>query len=121
MPADEFYKIDTRLTIPHLAAEGWTVKVTGMVNKELELTYDQLAAMPLFEQWVTIACVSNEVGGNLVGNAKWTGVLLNSVLEMAGVQAGGDAGSWPRLRWLHGWLPDRSPVWRRARTRWSRC
>jgi DMSO/TMAO reductase YedYZ molybdopterin-dependent catalytic subunit len=88
VPADQFYKIDTRLTIPHLAAEGWTVKVTGMVNNELELTYDQLAAMPLFEQWVTIACVSNEVGGNLVGNAKWTGVLLNSVLEMAGVQPG---------------------------------
>jgi DMSO/TMAO reductase YedYZ molybdopterin-dependent catalytic subunit len=88
VPAGEFYKIDTRLTIPHLAAEGWTVKVTGMVNNELELTYDQLAAMPLFEQWVTIACVSNEVGGNLVGNAKWTGVLLNSVLEKAGVQPG---------------------------------
>ena len=106
VPADEFYKIDTRLTIPHLAAEGWTVKVTGMVNKELELTYDQLAAMPLFEQWVTIACVSNEVGGNLVGNAKWTGVLLNSVLEMAGAATGRDASSWPRLRWLHGGLPS---------------
>ena len=45
----------------------------------------------MFEQYVTIACVSNEVGGNLVGNAKWTGVRLRDVLDMAGVQAGGDA------------------------------
>ena len=88
VPADQFYKIDTRLSIPRLSAEGWTVKVTGMVNNELELSYDQLAAMPLFEEYVTIACVSNEVGGNLVGNAKWTGVLLTSVLNMAGLQSG---------------------------------
>ena len=59
-----------------------------MVDNEVTLTYDQLLAMPLVEQYVTIACVSNEVGGHLVGNAKWTGVNLNSVLAMAGVQAG---------------------------------
>jgi DMSO/TMAO reductase YedYZ molybdopterin-dependent catalytic subunit len=86
VPADEFYKIDTRLTIPRLSADGWTVKVSGLVNTPLTLTYDQLAAMPLFEEWVTIACVSNEVGGNLVGNAKWTGVLLTSVLDQAGLK-----------------------------------
>jgi DMSO/TMAO reductase YedYZ molybdopterin-dependent catalytic subunit len=86
VPAGDFYKIDTRLTIPHLSAEGWTVKVTGLVNKELELSYEQLAAMPLFEEWVTIACVSNEVGGSLVGNAKWTGVRLTTVLDQAGLK-----------------------------------
>ena len=91
-----------------------------MVNNELELTYDQLAAMPLFEQWVTIACVSNEVGGNLVGNAKWTGVMLNSVLDDGRRAAGRDAGSWPRLRWLHGGLPYGS-LSGAGKTRWSRC
>jgi len=59
-----------------------------MVDREVTLTYDQLLAMPLVEQYVTIACVSNEVGGHLVGNAKWTGVNLNSILAMAGVQDG---------------------------------
>jgi DMSO/TMAO reductase YedYZ molybdopterin-dependent catalytic subunit len=112
VPADEFYKIDTRLTIPRLAAEGWTVKVTGMVNTELELTYDQLAAMHLFEQWVTIACVSNEVGGT--SSATPSGrVLLEFRAPDGRLQAGRDAGSRARLRWLHGGLSDRSPVRRR--------
>ena len=57
-----------------------------MVDREVTLTYDELGAMPLFEQYVTIACVSNEVGGDLVGNALWTGVDLREVLDMAGVQ-----------------------------------
>jgi hypothetical protein len=59
-----------------------------MVDRELTLTYDELAAMPLIEQYVTIACVSNEVGGKLIGNALWTGVDLRDVLDMAGVQPG---------------------------------
>jgi len=59
-----------------------------MVDKEVTLSYSDLAEMPLFEQFVTIACVSNEVGGHLVGNTKWTGVKLRDVLAMAGVQAG---------------------------------
>jgi len=86
VPSNEFYKIDTRLTVPRLAAEGWTVKVTGLVNTELELTYDQLAAMDLFEEYVTLACVSNEVGGSLVGNAKWTGARLLPILQQAGLK-----------------------------------
>ena len=59
-----------------------------MVDRETTLTWDELLAMPLFEQYVTIACVSNEIGGNLVGNAKWTGVRLRDVLDIAGVQDG---------------------------------
>ncbi len=85
---DDFYLIDTRLTTPQIDASTWSLRVYGMVDKEVTLTYEQLLAMPLVEQYVTIACVSNEVGGHLVGNAKWTGVNLNSVLAMAGVQPG---------------------------------
>ena len=88
MPIEDFYRIDTALVVPRVDAATWKLSVTGMVDTELALTYDQLQAMPLFDQHVTIACVSNNVGGNLVGNALWTGVRLRDVLAMAGVQAG---------------------------------
>jgi DMSO/TMAO reductase YedYZ molybdopterin-dependent catalytic subunit len=86
VPNDDFYRIDTALIVPRVDATTWTVKVTGMVDHEVSLTYDQLRALPIFEQYVTIACVSNEVGGNLVGNALWRGVHLREVLAMAGVK-----------------------------------
>ena len=57
------------------------------MDRETTLTWSELVGLPMFEQYVTIACVSNEVGGNLVGNAKWTGVRLREVLDLAGVQA----------------------------------
>jgi len=88
MPNDRFYRIDTALAVPRVDVATWQVKVTGMVDTPLAFTYDQLQAMPLFDQYVTIACVSNEVGGNLVGNALWTGVKLRDVLAAAGVQTG---------------------------------
>jgi DMSO/TMAO reductase YedYZ molybdopterin-dependent catalytic subunit len=85
---NDFYQIDTRLGTPEIDASTWSLRIWGMVNNEVHLTYEQLVAMTLVEQYVTIACVSNEVGGHLVGNAKWAGVNLNSVLAMAGVQPG---------------------------------
>ena len=63
----------------------WRLRVTGMVERPIVLTYDELVAMPLVEQYVTIACVSNEVGGDLVGNALWRGVRLKELLQQAGV------------------------------------
>jgi DMSO/TMAO reductase YedYZ molybdopterin-dependent catalytic subunit len=88
MPNDRFYQIDTALLTPIVDSATWQLRIHGMVDRETTLTWDELLAMPLFEQYVTIACVSNEVGGNLVGNAKWTGVRLREVLDIAGVQAG---------------------------------
>jgi DMSO/TMAO reductase YedYZ molybdopterin-dependent catalytic subunit len=85
---DQFYQIDTALIAPRIDVASWDLKVQGMVDRPLAFTYDELLEMPLFEQHVTIACVSNEVGGHLVGNALWTGVRLRDVLEAAGVQAG---------------------------------
>ena len=87
MPNDRFYRIDTALLIPTLDTASWTLRIHGLVDRETTLTWDELLGLPMFEQYVTIACVSNEVGGKLVGNAKWTGVRLREVLEMAGVQA----------------------------------
>ena len=87
-PNDAFYKIDTALLVPRVNVDSWRLEVRGMVDRPLTFSYDELLAMPLVEQHVTIACVSNEVGGNLVGNALWTGVRLRDVLEAAGVQSG---------------------------------
>ena len=86
MPNDRFYRIDTALLTPVVDTDGWTLKIHGLVDRETTLTWEQLIALPMFEQYVTISCVSNEVGGTLVGNAKWTGVRLRDVLDMAGVQ-----------------------------------
>ena len=88
MPNDRFYQIDTALLTPIVDSATWQLRIHGMVDRETTLTWDELLALPLFEQYVTIACVSNEIGGNLVGNAKWTGVRLREVLDIAGVQAG---------------------------------
>jgi DMSO/TMAO reductase YedYZ molybdopterin-dependent catalytic subunit len=90
VPNADFYRIDTAFVPPAVDLASWRLRVTGLVDRVIELTYDELVALPAFEQYVTIACVSNEVGGNLVGNAKWTGVALRDVLEMAGVQATAD-------------------------------
>ncbi len=88
MPNDRFYRIDTALLVPQVDVSTWKLDVKGMVDRPFSLTYEQLLTLPLFEQYVTIACVSNPVGGNLVGNALWTGVRLKDLLDMAGVQAG---------------------------------
>ncbi len=85
-PNDEFYRIDTALLIPHPDVSEWQLRVKGLVDTEFALTYDELLAMPLVEQYITIACVSNEVGGDLVGNALWRGVRLKELFDRAGVQ-----------------------------------
>jgi DMSO/TMAO reductase YedYZ molybdopterin-dependent catalytic subunit len=88
VPSRDFYRIDTQLLTPRLDASNWELTVNGMVDRELTFSYADLVAMPQVEEYVTLACVSNEVGGNLVGNARWSGVPLRHVLDMAGVQSG---------------------------------
>ncbi|MEP6680731.1 MAG: molybdopterin-dependent oxidoreductase [Chloroflexota bacterium] len=88
IPNGEFYRIDTALLVPRPDVGSWRLRVDGMVDHPFELTYDQLLAMPLHEEYVTIACVSNEVGGHLVGNALWRGVRLRELLARAGVRPG---------------------------------
>ncbi len=88
VPNSDFYRIDTALVVPRPDPETWRLKVTGMVDNELALSLDDVMAMPIVEDYVTISCVSNDVGGHLVGNAKWTGVRLVDILDRAGVQEG---------------------------------
>lgn len=85
-----FYRIDSALVVPTVDPEEWTLTVKGMVDNELVLSYQDLVDLPLVERYTTLACVSNQVGDRLVGNALWTGVLLTDVLEAAGVQDGAD-------------------------------
>jgi len=87
-PNDDFYRIDTALTVPQVDPADWSLRFTGMVDNPFELTLDEILAMDLEEHVVTLSCVSNEVGGNLVGNANWTGVPLSVLLDRAGVQDG---------------------------------
>ncbi len=88
VPTADFYRIDTALIVPNIDRSTWELRIHGMVDREVTLTYAQLIELPIIEQYVTIACVSNRVGGDLVGNAKWTGVRLRDVLDLAGVKPG---------------------------------
>ncbi len=90
VPNDEFYRIDTALVVPAIDPEEWTLTIKGMVAREVVLTYADIVAMPLVERYVTLSCVSNKVGGGLVGNALWTGVYLEDLLNLAGVESGAD-------------------------------
>jgi DMSO/TMAO reductase YedYZ molybdopterin-dependent catalytic subunit len=85
-PTEEFFRIDTALSVPRVDPDTWRLRIHGLVDREVELTYDDLLAMPLEEFDVTLSCVSNEVGGDLVGNARWSGVRLDALLERAGVR-----------------------------------
>ncbi len=87
-PNETFYKIDTALDVPQVDPEGWRLRFTGMVDNPFELTFDELLALPMVEQTITLCCVSNKVGGRLVGNARWLGVPLQELLNEAGVQPG---------------------------------
>jgi DMSO/TMAO reductase YedYZ molybdopterin-dependent catalytic subunit len=89
-PNDDFYLIDTAIRKPQVDPASWSMRVTGMVDNELEFTFDDLLAMEHIEETITLSCVSNQVGGKLVGNAVWTGVPLKTLLDMAGVQPGAD-------------------------------
>lgn len=88
VPNDAFYRIDTALLVPQVDPAGWSLEVKGMVDRPFALTYAQLMTMPQIEADVTLACVSNEVGGDLVGNARWQGVPLSALLRRAGVRPG---------------------------------
>lgn len=86
-PNDEFYRIDTAFSFPRIDVDKWSFEITGMVDTPLTVTYPDLLARPQVERVITLACVSNEVGGDLIGNAVWRGVLLSDLLNEAGVQA----------------------------------
>lgn len=90
VPQKEFYRIDTALVVPQVDVGSWRLKVHGMVEREVELDWEQLLAKPMQQAMVTLMCVSNEVGGDLNGNAIWTGWPVRELLKEAGVRSGAD-------------------------------
>jgi DMSO/TMAO reductase YedYZ molybdopterin-dependent catalytic subunit len=89
-PNDTFYRVDTALLVPSVKAEDWQLRIHGMVERELTLSFDQLMSRPLIERDVTLTCVSNEVGGGYIGNARWLGAPLGDLLDEVGVDPAAD-------------------------------
>jgi DMSO/TMAO reductase YedYZ molybdopterin-dependent catalytic subunit len=87
---DVFYRVDTALTVPRIDPDRWTLRIHGMVDRELELSLADLLDRPLIERDITLNCVSNEVGGPYIGTARWLGVPLAALLREAGIRAGAD-------------------------------
>jgi DMSO/TMAO reductase YedYZ molybdopterin-dependent catalytic subunit len=87
-PNADFYRIDTTLATPQVDPARWRLTIRGMVDKPFTLSYQDLLDRPLVERDITMVCVSNEVGGNYIGTARWLGVPLATILKQAGVQPG---------------------------------
>lgn len=86
VPNEDFYRIDTALSIPRVDLQEWTLSVSGLADRPYTIAFPDLLDMRMVEQDITLSCVSNEVGGALVGNARWLGVPLTEILDRAGVQ-----------------------------------
>jgi DMSO/TMAO reductase YedYZ molybdopterin-dependent catalytic subunit len=87
-PNNNFYRVDTAIVLPEILPAHWQLRIHGMVQREVVLTFDDLLRRPLIEDWITLCCVSNPVSGPYIGNAKWLGASLRSLLQEAGIKAG---------------------------------
>jgi DMSO/TMAO reductase YedYZ molybdopterin-dependent catalytic subunit len=87
-PNGGFYRVDTAIILPQVAPSSWQLRIHGMVEREITLTLDQLLRLPLIENYTTLTCVSNPVGGPYIGNALWLGTSLARLLRAAGIRAG---------------------------------
>ena len=79
-PNEDFYRIDTAIALPTIEPKDWSLRIHGLVDRELTLSYADLVARRMTQSWMTLSCVSNEVGGDLVGNARWSGVRIADLL-----------------------------------------
>lgn len=86
----DFYRVDTALTVPRVDVEGWRLRIGGMVDRPISLSFEELIRRPLSERDITLNCVSNEVGGPYIGTARWLGIPLAPLLREVGVRAGAD-------------------------------
>ncbi|MDT7581870.1 MAG: hypothetical protein QOK35_3134, partial [Pseudonocardiales bacterium] len=89
-PNADFYRIDTALSVPQVSRGDWRLRIHGMVDREVTLSFDDLQRFELVEQIVTLTCVSNPVGGDLISNAKWTGYRVRDLLAEVGIHADAD-------------------------------
>ncbi len=89
-PNSSFYRVDTAILLPQIPPSSWQLRIHGMVSRPMTLTFDQLLRRPLLEDYITLCCVSNPVGGPYISNAKWLGASLGALLREAGIRAGAD-------------------------------
>jgi DMSO/TMAO reductase YedYZ molybdopterin-dependent catalytic subunit len=89
-PTDDFYRIDTALYPPQVDPDTWELRIHGMVRNPITLTFADLLKRPMIERYVTLACVSNEVGGDLIGNTLWLGTPIKALLDEADPLPGAD-------------------------------
>lgn len=89
-PNDEFYKIDTSVVVPQVSTDEWKLTFDGMVNRSYSITYKELLELPMIERDITIMCVSNPIGGDYIGTARWLGTPLMPLLMNAGIQSTAD-------------------------------
>ena len=89
-PNSQFYRVDTAIVLPEITPASWKLRIHGMVAREMTLTFDDLIRRPLMEDYITLTCVSDPVSGPYVGNAKWLGASLRSLLQEAGIKAGAE-------------------------------
>ncbi len=89
-PNGQFYRIDTAIVVPNISVDTWRLQINGLVSHPREFTFQELTDRPVFELDDTIACVSNEVGGYLVGNARWLGIRLDDLIKEATPNAKAD-------------------------------
>jgi DMSO/TMAO reductase YedYZ molybdopterin-dependent catalytic subunit len=89
-PNGQFYRVDTAILVPQVDPSNWQLRIHGMVNREVVLTFDELLHRPLIEEYITLCCVSNPVGGPYIGNAKWLGASLAALIRSAGPKPGAD-------------------------------
>jgi DMSO/TMAO reductase YedYZ molybdopterin-dependent catalytic subunit len=89
-PNGQFYRVDTALIVPQVDPTGWQLRIHGMVARPITINFDQLLHRPLIEDYITLTCVSNPVGGPYIGNAKWLGASLSSLIRAAGPLRGAE-------------------------------
>jgi len=94
-PNNQWYQVSKNFFDPTVDVNKWKLDVTGLVDKELHLSFaDFTKAAPPVERYQTFECISNEVGGDLISNAKWKGLRVKDLLDLAGVKAGATTVIW---------------------------
>jgi len=89
-PNSSFYRVDTALILPQVSPQSWQLRIHGMVEREITISFHELLKRPLIEDYITLCCVSNPVAGPYIGNAKWLGASLASLLREARPRAGAE-------------------------------
>ncbi len=88
---DRFYRVDINAAPPSINAKQWTLTVDGLVDRPSDLSLDELRARPAISQAITLECISNPLGGDLISTTRYTGIQLKALMNELGLQPGAQA------------------------------